>query len=319
MKNVSLILCVLSSVSFIGSGVPTTAPKAVIELKPVVSEVSLETALTLLERGNLDEAFDTARIVGSKVPALGKLSNMTYLNSLYVQGVVLLKKGQFKKAQEMMHTVSRSGSTNRSFLINHAIAGIANNDALAKAIMDLSSYVLAHPEDETTINLLGMALDRAVSAKITLDLKVHIKNYETANAILERTKPGFRHWGTEWKPQKEYDAIMSKRATQLRSVDRRKAALDSAILRLREAERELNIASQMVMGQMSQRDYQSRIRNRQARIQGATAELERAQQRAVDAKQEYQRELDLLPRPTWATKLEPVTVELLVERGIQSK
>src|SRR6185436_3456065 len=168
---------------------------------------------------------------------IGKLTDPHWIDSLHLQAVAHMKLGQFARALEIMERVYNSGQINQSIIVNFAIADIAQKQSTMRAVKNLKAYNISHPEDELIVNLWGIALDTAATRNQVIKLDAEAEDFLKANQILERTRPGMKHWGTQWMTAQSYGPIEHEREVGMREVDRQLSILRSkedALQRARE-------------------------------------------------------------------------------------
>jgi hypothetical protein len=272
--------------------------------KPIDKSL-LEQALARLKAGEHKEAIAAAQTFQKTLPRLGMNFDVNWANANHVLALSYLELGQPDKAREVMDAVIKSGKSNRSVVLNSAVIDIAVKSQLQRGLKSLRTFVLAHTEDETAVNLLGTAIDIASKESPAPNLADATADYQKANAALERKRPGYHHWGTDWIGNQEFQQTETKRKYQQREVDSVRTTLADYTLQLKDAQSRLNALTNGSAGIY----YTPQARAQQ--IEYARNEVSRVQLRVDDAKTRLDRALEDLPRPSWPPKVAPVEIELL--------
>jgi len=305
-------------------------PAAIPTTKPVVQSAApnldlYQQALTQLQAGSFKEAITTATSFQSTLrKPVGKLTDPHWIDSLHLQAVSHMKLGQFARALDILERVYNSGQVNRSIVVNFAIADIAQKQSAMRAVKNLKGYNASNPEDELVVNLWGVGLDTAATRSQVIRLDAEAEDFIKANSILERTKPGMKHWGTKWMTAQSYAPIEHERAIAMAEIERQLGHLRSkedGLQRAREryaaantananfgrpmtTDRRTNIYGRTIQEQRRVDDDRDRraLNNASQEVADAQREVDRAQEAVASARSR-------LPKPDWSLKLEPLDPE----------
>jgi hypothetical protein len=242
-----------------------------------------------------------------KMPLNPKLLSDDQINLLHCTAVAYMRMGDNQKAREPMDRAFDAKRSNRSIEINRATLDVMFKTSAVRAA-GLLARILQNDQspDEKLVNLFGIALDRASdSANGARSVKKLIDDYDRVNALLERTRPKHKRWGTKWVSETEYDIIQSRRRQQQDSVRFCENRVEKSQLAVDRAKRDLDAAQSAIYRADETNARADRIRHAQdylARKQQAldhdTADLTAAQSR--------------LEKPDWVDDIQPVVPDLVL-------
>lgn len=304
-----LLLVTVSATTFAQTTSPTTAP-APPTSQPFPS-AQFMTGYSALLAGQPDDALKIFQDIARsqpKMPLNPKLLSDDQVNLLHCTAVAYMRMGDNQKAREPMDRAFDAKRGNRSIEINRATLDVMYKANAVRAAGLLARILLNEQSpDEKLVNLFGIALDRASdSASGARSVKKLIDDYDRVNALLERTRPKYKRWGTQWVSQTEYDIIQSRRRQQQDSVrfyenraeksqlavDRAKRDLDSAQSTIYRAD-ETNVRADRI------RHAQDYLAKKQQALDHDTADLTAAQSR--------------VEKPDWVDDIKPVVPDLALK------
>lgn len=299
MKLIAALLLMCSPV--MAQTLPTTAPTTQNTPAPLLN------ALREFESGRMKEGLavldEFEKALPKPLPV--KLQSADAINMFHCRGFAYLKLGQLDKAKPALERAYNGTKTNRSLIINHAVIDILQKTNAMRAVNDLKKYAILHPEDELAVNLWGMALDRAATGRKLIGIEQHAKDYLAVDAILQKTRPGFKRWGTEWISEKEFMPIERERKQNQEACAAAQRGVDEAIKRFDRAKADYK--SKNVLGTAKNRNDQER---RASELQSALEDMNEAQEAVTAAEEVLIQQQAKAPRPSWTMKLEPVTPDL---------
>lgn len=278
---------------------PTTAPAE-------VDRTALNDALAALAAGDNAKVLADIRAFQSHLATKGMNINPDWINSNHVLAVALMKSGDYVKAKAPMEFVMRGGKSNRSTVLNLAVLDILGKQNSPRAVNNLRTYTLAHSDDEVAVNLFGMALNVAAQAYPKTDFSGQRSDFDKANARLEQTKPGMRHWGDRWLTKDEFDKMDDTRRLAQKHVDVKASALKQQTMTLNQLQAQyqekttpvINISAADAAQRKNEADLLARRIDRQQIV-------------VTSAADQLQTVLRELPQPDWSMKVEPVEIEVV--------
>jgi tetratricopeptide (TPR) repeat protein len=292
-----------------GTGVSAADAPAAPAAPARVPVEKIRSGLADLLAGNAAEALKVLLEAEKESPRVlpAKMDDPDLINLYHGIAYAYMTKGEFAKARSFADRAYAAKRGNRSIVLNVAKLDAQGKDQ-PRAIAALKKLVLATPEDEEAINLMGVALNRLAADRPALAAK-HEAEFQAIQTRLERARPGFRRWGTEWVDEKTYAAIQTRRNAQLAKVRREERDVESAVDGVRSAQAKYQSEMAVPVNEtVSARNY------RQARqaedgprfqryIDEANRELQRAKRELADA-------IAQVEKPTWNEDFTPVTPDL---------
>ena len=316
MRHLAFAALAVLSCSF-GGAFALAAPPA----PPPTTAPALPPAADYDEAMAALQASDFARVVALTTDietalkrAKAKPADPAMLNCLHLRAVALSRQGQVKPAAALMQRVSTVAMSNRPLLVNLAIADLGDLSLLPRSVKNLQSFAISNPTDEFIVNLWGSAISKLCAADKVGAAK--LKEWEAAfgvvNRQLEQTRPGMRHWGSEWLDGRQYSEIESRRYDAQQSIDSAQRNVRYATDRVNDAKRELDRASNRSVT-AGARWIGEADQARQDDIAYARRQLAAANDNLTSAKARLAAAQDRLPRPAFvvdAQMVEPDPAEV---------
>jgi hypothetical protein len=179
----------------------------------------------------------------------------------------------------------------------------------------LKEYAKTHPEDEYAINLWGVVLDTLAKHSSRTKTIKDQEEYLKANAILEETKKGMKHWGTKWISDVEFNSIQNAREVAQSKYDAAVGELKQAKNELAMAKREYERRQALVQNKSGQwkNDHPSEYRGLVNNLHYADDRFQKAKGNVNEAESAIDRADAKIPRPAWNLKIEPVEPDFNLE------
>ncbi len=189
-----------------------------------VTDAAVEKGLALLNDNNNESALQTLQDACALYPRSSKCFDDNHVTLCHAAAVAYMRIAQPVKAIPYMERAMETGNPGRTLLLNYAKLEILTRREYLRAASFLERYLSAHPDDEPALNLLGVAINTAVTDNTSLiRLDRLVASYNRWSAALERGKPNMKRWGIKWIPSQEYSQLQSEKErnqTQIRSLQR---------------------------------------------------------------------------------------------------
>lgn len=299
----SAIIGVLSAACVLA--VPATRPaeKSVRETVQILTGQGNAALAAMEAQASLDAYLDAMLLLKSdkSIP----LTDSVRVDTLHGLAIAYLRAGKFDKAGEIFKSgevldkVFVARTATRSMVINRAVLDLTQKFNVMRTVKTCNEYLAAQPDttDETVLNLLGTALDRAAddSRFVTAPLFVQAaKFYETAVAKLESNRPGEKRWGVTWVNEKEFEKLQKDRQLALDEIT---AAADAlAMARSRERAAGAEVVRQRKLRSVGRGDN----------LSGAIVAQRQAEQAVTEAERSVAQARARLPKLPWVQNPEPV-------------
>ena len=274
---------------------------------PAVS--GLVRALASLDAGQYAEALTSIKAFQDGLPRKpGKLTDTAWIDSLHIQAVAYLMLNQPARATPLLQRLMESGVTERTAVINAAVCDILQKTNAMRAVKNLKTLAAADPQDELAVTLWGVALDTAARRQRLTRLDELTADYLKANTLLERSRPGQHHWGTDWLSDGAWASIESRRATATSTANTARQRLREANARLDNAKDAAQRENVLITGRPV-RDFEIDEINRRKR--NAAVVVDQCRVEAESAEAAVEAADGSIPRPSWAFDVQPVMPNLL--------
>jgi tetratricopeptide (TPR) repeat protein len=232
--------------------------------------------------------------------------------ALHGLAVAYMRGGDYGKAREPMDRAFAYGKTNRALMLNHAKLDLRMRGLVVRAVKDIDKVLEVGPIDEQTVNLLGAAIQKASSN--TADrgqVAPFAAKYDNYNAKLEATRPGWKHFGSAWMKQRDYDYKVNN-SLLVSERESARVKLKTAREKLEQADKELASAKhQAYMDQTNhhiQRFPDGRpvyLVHAQDKYDAAKRDVDWATQRLAGIEAKF-------PQPTWVEELDPALPDIVL-------
>ena len=220
----------------------------------------------------------------------------------------LLRDKQYQKAATPLESAYKArplAQQPRALVLNHALLDIALKQNAMRAIKDLREYLAAQEQgDEHAVNLLGAALEVAGREERLQETELYQsaeKQLEQSIKLLERARPGERKWGSEWKPQAEFNDLDAKRDASRKTAREARQAMQKALHEAEQAAAKVDRIEDK--GGAGKRKA---VAKRSANLDAARRESAEAEKHLADAKAALEAARKNLFGPTWSTDLTPI-------------
>jgi hypothetical protein len=227
---------------------------------------------------------------------------------LHALAYPFLRDKQYPKAAaplEQAYKARPLAQQPRPLVLNHALLDIATKTNAMRAVKDLREYLgPLEKGDEHAVNLLGAALVVAGREERMQETELYTtaeKQLEQSIKLVEKTRPGERKWGTEWKPEAEYTELHAKRAAARKSFREAKQALRKAENDAQEAAAKVDRLQDKGSG-----SKKKVVAKRTAALEAAYRESAEAEKRYASQKAVVETAKANLFEPTWSTDLAPI-------------
>jgi len=220
----------------------------------------------------------------------------------------LLRDKQYPKAAgplEQAYKARPLAEQPRPLVLNHALLDIAMKTNAMRAVKDLRDYLGARETgDERAVDLLGTALFVAGREERMQETELYTaaeKQLEQSIKLVEKSRPGERKWGSEWKPETEFAELHAKRTATNKSFREAKQALRKALNEAQEAAAKVDRLEDKGAG------IKKRVvAKRTAALEAALRESAEAEKRYAQQKTVVEAARKNLFEPTWSTDLAPI-------------
>lgn len=300
-------LCIAAGPATAPTSMPTSAPAGVVSAALVDPESAVPQLLpqivAALEGGQDETAMKlcTQAVAGYGRTIPAKIDNENRINIYHCAAVAALRTKDTAKAKQYIDFVGRGDKSNRSVIFNRATIKTVNRGLVLQALDELDKYLAKNPTDEEMLNLFGQSLD--VASKDTTNrqrVAPLVDHYIRYNSMLEKTRKGMRHWGTDWMTDKEFIKIDNDRQRSIERRDYAQRQVDQDIESVRAAQRALNDAqNDSAMGRGNSTWAQRGLDDANERLTKDRATLADAEAKVV--------------RPVWTAPLRGMTPVLKLE------
>jgi tetratricopeptide (TPR) repeat protein len=227
---------------------------------------------------------------------------------LHAQAYEFMRAGQLQRAQaplEQAYKARPLAQQPRPLVLNHALLDVAIKTNAMRAVKDLRDYLGALEKgDEHAVNLLGAALLVAGREERMQETELYTaaeKQLEQSIKLVEKSRPGERKWGSEWKPEAEHAELHAKRAATNQSFREAKQALRKALNDAQEAAAKVDRLEDKGAG-----SKKKVVAKRTAALEAAYRESAEAEKRYAQQKTVVEAARKNLFEPTWSTDLAPI-------------
>jgi len=227
---------------------------------------------------------------------------------LHATAYAFLRDKQYQKAVTPMDAAFRArplAQQPRSLVLNHALLDIALKQNAMRAVKDLRDYLAAmETADDRAVDLLGAALTVAVADDRMRETELYEsaeQQLEKSIKLVEKSRRGERKWGSEWKPQAEYQDLDAKRASSRKTLNEAKQALKKALHDAEQAAAKVDRIEDK--GGAGKKKV---VAKRSANLDAAQRESAEAEKRVVTQKAAVDAARKNLFQPTWSTDLAPI-------------
>lgn len=277
MKHrLTLILFLVLPLLTVGLGYgQATAPSA-------DDEPRMEAAIRALREQRYAEARDLFSTIAQADPRNPR--------ALHGQGLALLLLSEPAKALPLLERAASLAPPDRSLVINLASAHLQTRNTM-RAIKLLRDHLANHPRplDEPALRALEAALASADASarknRVWIDAATLAESY---GKLIESARPGWKRWGSEWRPAEEVDKLRSKSDSNRRVVERLNAdiaKIQKAIEDLQQQLQQSENRPRRGPGRRLEIEAQrERIRGLEATLQRQQAERDRLVVEAVEPK-----------------------------------
>ena len=128
-----------------------------------------------------------------------------------------MRQERFDKATPLLNRAYNETlpqERSRPLVLNRALLDLVQKSNALRGIRELSAYLATQPEaDEEASNLLGSLLDLAARNPKWRDGPIYsegFREFARREAMLERSREGFKRWGAKWITQEEFDRIKQR-------------------------------------------------------------------------------------------------------------
>jgi tetratricopeptide (TPR) repeat protein len=227
---------------------------------------------------------------------------------LHAAAYAFLRDKQYQKAAAPLEAAYKAkplAQQARALVLNHALLDIALRQNAMRAVKDLRDYLAAlEAGDEHAVNLLGAALKVAGREERMQETELYEqaeKQLEQSIKLIDKSRPGERKWGSEWKTDAEFRDLDAKRAASRKSYREAKQELRKLLHDAQQAAAKVDRIEDKG-GTGKKKVVAKRSANLDAaRRESAEAEKKYAHQKTVvDAAGKH------LVEPAWSTDLAPI-------------
>ena len=133
-------------------------------------------------------------------------------------------------------------------VLNRAILDVTQKSLVMRGLKELSAYLIMRPqEDEEATNILGGGLNVAASDPSLMSgqlWQAAYKEWSRRNDLLDKSRPGYRRWGTLWVTDDEYAKIMASREELKQAVMDQQQKVNEAAARAQDLVQQQQVAIQ---------------------------------------------------------------------------
>jgi hypothetical protein len=239
------------------------------------------------------ESRELIKKANEKIKALhlqtAKLADDSAINLFHQKAVAHAVVGELPAAREAMQRVLNSPKSNRTVLLNSARIDIAGKSDAMRAVTGLEKYLKSAAQpDEQAVELWGMALATYARSRGRVP-EVKEAAFVSAQAQLEKTRPGERRWGNSWISDAEFTQVEAQRAAALNEINAIAVRLRQAQERYKQADYEAN--------------YNPRTGRKKQPDSNSLRQLDRIDAEIGKIKDELAVAQKKLPRPKWVIPL----------------
>jgi hypothetical protein len=227
---------------------------------------------------------------------------------LHATAFPLLRDKQYQKAAgplEQAYKARPLAEQPRPLVLNHALLDVATKTNAMRAVKDLRDYLGARETgDERAVDLLGAALFVAGRDERMQETELYTaaeKQLEQSIKLVEKSRPGERKWGSEWKLEAEYAELHAKRTATRKSFRDAKQVLKKSLNDAQEAAAKVDRLEDKGAG-----NKKRVVAKRTAALEAALRESAEAEKRYAQQKTVVEAARKNLFEPTWATDLAPI-------------
>ena len=206
----------------------TTMPVAVAPTVAATPPADAATLLASLQAGDFASVVEAAVASETAMRKSGvKPTDVEFLNVQHVRAVALSRQGRTRQASDALQRIAPLAMSNRSVLVNVAIADLGSAATLPRSLKNLQAFAGAHPADEQVVNLWGSAMAKLGPKTSAAKLKEWETAYASVNSQLEATQPGQHHWGSRWVDAAEWASIDGERRVAQSQIDNDRQTVES--------------------------------------------------------------------------------------------
>jgi hypothetical protein len=155
---------------------------------------------------------------------------------LHAQAVELIKNGEMKKARDLLDQAWKATphlERGRSLVLNRAIVDLSDKQFVMRALRDVTDYLVAHKqrEDEQATDILGVALNNSAgdAQRQRGELwQSAFKEWDRRNELLDQSRPGLHHWGTQWLTDDQYAELRGRQREVEQAIRAQAKNVDAA-------------------------------------------------------------------------------------------
>jgi hypothetical protein len=212
-------------------------------------------------------------------------------HDLHVRAYELMRAEHFQAATPLLNRAfaqTPPAQRTRALVLNLAILHLVHRQNVLRGVKELNEYLSrSSTPDEAASNILGAALNVAADNPKWREGPIYaaaLREFARREAVLERTRPGFRRWGGRWVTEAEMDAIKAKQAAFTERLEAASANLQQLSTELRAMTEQYNDARKLLL------DF---AKHNHARMNGGTLVSECPECQAAVAAQEAAGELTI--------------------------
>lgn len=302
MQLLLLAIAVFTSVTT----APSTQPR---------SDDEFAAGMAALRSGDNASAITHLQAFLAPLPKSGKPQTDEQGIALHGLAVAYMRGGDYGKAREPMDRAFAYPKTNRTLILNHAKLDLRMRGLLVRAVKDIDKVLESGPIDEATVNLFGAAIQKASSNSTDRgQVAPFLAKYDNYNAKLEATRPGWKHFGSTWMKQSDYDFKVNN-SVLVGERESARVKLKTAREKLEQADKELASARHQAYMDQTNHHIQRFPDGRPVYLVHAQDKYDAAKRNVDWATQRLAGIEAKFPQPTWVEELDPALPDMtLLER-----